>query len=93
MYDGPREKLPDIIQLEKNFTLTRFDKKLVKKVAEYHTEFYSGYDLKDLENCRFCAVYDYEVSDVNALNDSRLEHFIQQVEAVRRSYTAIPMST
>lgn len=84
-YDHPRDSLPETIPLEKDFALTKFNHELVDLTTAYFTELYSGHDIQDLKNCKYCLTYDYEVEDRNApdAGQIKIHRFIESLRITR----------
>lgn len=90
LYDHPRDALPETIRLEKDFILTKFDKQLINLVTEFFTDLYSGHDIKDLENCRYCAIYEFEPSEneTKETAQAKIHHLIESLRVVRPTRAA-----
>lgn len=83
-YDSPRDRLPESIQLEDNFILTKFDPGIIEIVTNLFTDLYSKHDVRDLENCRFCAIYNFD-DDVVTRDEAqnKVHRLIESVRVVR----------
>ena len=89
-YDHHRDRLPETIELEKNLVLTRFDRQVIAPVIDFFTDLYSGHDVKDLENCRYCVVYDFEPTEKETREQAqaKIHHVIETLRVVRPTQAA-----
>lgn len=88
-YDHPRDTLPETMKLDKGLVLTKFDPQLIDVVTSFFTDLYSGHDIQDLQNCKFCVIYEFdsETEDKDKAQQ-RVHHFIESLRIIRPTRAA-----
>ncbi|MBI2613886.1 MAG: hypothetical protein HYW62_03860 [Candidatus Levybacteria bacterium] len=91
-YDDPRDRLPDEIKLEDALSLRRKDDKLndlIAIIVDSFQDIYAKYEIDELKNCRFYAVYEFDSSvEDSDKAQKKIHHIIESLRVVRPTRAA-----